>query len=83
MCSKHTKEALELHPNIAVFRHPDHVPSGRVLESEILSGIKNFSFKTMDLTKLPEDGLKALYGVNDDIILYVRTFEHLSLESPS
>ena len=79
VCSEHTKKALELHPNIAVFRHPDHVPSGQVLESEIVSGIKNFSFKTMDLTKLPEDGLKALYGVNDDIILYWAHHEKLCL----
>jgi phospholipase D1/2 len=33
----------------------------------------------MDLTKLPEDGLKALYGVNDDIILYWAHHEKLCL----
>jgi phospholipase D1/2 len=79
VCSEHTKKALELHPNIAVFRHPDHAPSGQVLESEIISGIKNFSFKTMNLSKLPEDGLKALYGFNNDIILYWAHHEKLCL----
>jgi phospholipase D1/2 len=79
VCSEHTKHALELHPNIAVFRHPDHTPSGQVLESEIVSGIKNFSFKTFDLAKLPEDGLKALYGMNNDIILYWAHHEKLCL----
>lgn len=72
VCSEHTKHALEVHPNIAVFRHPDHAPSGQVLESEIVSGIKNFSLKTFDLAKLPSDGLKAIYGANDDIILYCK-----------
>lgn len=33
----------------------------------------------MDLTKLPEEGLKALYGVNDDIILYWAHHEKLCL----
>jgi phospholipase D1/2 len=33
----------------------------------------------MDLTKLPEDGLKALYGVNNDIILYWAHHEKLCL----
>lgn len=72
MCSEHTKHALEVHPNIRVFRHPDHAPSGQALESEIISGIKNFSFKTLDIAKLPADGLKAIYGANDDIILYCK-----------
>jgi phospholipase D1/2 len=68
-----------VHPNIAVFRHPDHAPSGQVIESEIMAGLKNFSFKTMNLSKLPEDGLKALYGFNDDIILYWAHHEKLCL----
>lgn len=75
VCSEHTKHALEVHPNIRVFRHPDHAPSGQALESEIISGIKNFSFKTLDIAKLPADGLKAIYGANDDIILYCKYLE--------
>ncbi|TVY62866.1 Phospholipase D1 [Lachnellula suecica] len=79
LCSEHTKHALEVHPNIAVFRHPDHAPSGQAYASEIVSGFKNFSLKTFDIAKLPEDGLKALYGANDDIILYWAHHEKLCL----
>lgn len=69
--SEHTQAALEaLHPNIAVMRHPDHIPSGQVLESEIASNLKNMSFKTMDLAKLGHVGLEVLYGAHDDDILY-------------
>ena len=78
--SEHTKHALEvLHPNIAVFRHPDHILSGQVLESSIISGLKNLSLKSLDLAKLPSDSLKALYGWNDDIILYWAHHEKLCL----
>lgn len=79
MCSEHTKKALQLHPNIAVFRHPDHTPSGQVLESEVLSTIKNFHFKNLHLADVPEDTFKALYGVNRDIILYWAHHEKLCL----
>jgi hypothetical protein len=79
VCSKHTKEAIEKHPNISVFRHPDHLPSGVHVESELFADLKNFSFKTIDLAKLPEDGIKALYGVNNDIILYWAHHEKLCL----
>ncbi|PQE08275.1 hypothetical protein CJF31_00009535 [Rutstroemia sp. NJR-2017a BVV2] len=79
LCSKHTKEAIEKHPNISVFRHPDHLPSGVHVESELFADLKNFSFKTIDLAKLPEDGIKALYGVNNDIILYWAHHEKLCL----
>jgi phospholipase D1/2 len=77
VCSEHTKKALELHPNIAVFRHPDHIPSGQVVESELLSGIKDFSLK--DLIQLPADGLRALYGASKDVILYWAHHEKLCL----
>jgi phospholipase D1/2 len=80
VCSEHTKTALEkLHPNIAVFRHPDHIPSGQVVESEIMSSIKNFSLKSLQLAKIPEEALHALYGVNNDIILYWAHHEKLCL----
>ena len=79
VCSEHTKKALEIHPNIAVFRHPDHAPSGKVLESEIESKLKNFSLSHLDLRKLPSDSLKALYGMNNDVILYWAHHEKLCL----
>ncbi|KAH8805791.1 hypothetical protein F5884DRAFT_459135 [Xylogone sp. PMI_703] len=77
--SAHTKHALEVHPNIAVFRHPDHAPSGQVIESEIKSTFKDFSFKTLDLCKLPSETLSKLYGVNDDVVLYWAHHEKLCL----
>ncbi|EWC46556.1 hypothetical protein DRE_04279 [Drechslerella stenobrocha 248] len=39
LSSAHTKHFLEdLHPNIAVFRHPDHTPDGKVVLSKLISG---------------------------------------------
>jgi phospholipase D1/2 len=80
VCSEHTKQALEaLHPNIAVFRHPDHIPSGQVVESELLSSLKDFSLKSLKLANIGEDALHALYGMNNDIILYWAHHEKLCL----
>ena len=70
---------MEIHHNIAVFRHPDHTISGQVLESEVISAIKHFSLRSLDLAKLPSEALKALYGVNDDVILYWAHHEKLCL----
>src|SRR5271163_2957730 len=40
--SSHTKHALEdLHPNIAVFRHPDHLPDAQSLESSLDTSFQN------------------------------------------
>jgi phospholipase D1/2 len=77
--SDHTKKALEVHPNIAVFRHPDHLVSGQALESQFLSDIGRLSLKTFDLTKAPEEGLKSLYGLTEDVILYWAHHEKLCL----
>lgn len=79
MSSEHTKKTLEVHPNIAVFRHPDHVVTGQALESKFLSDIKKMSLKTFDLVKIPEEGLKSLYGISDDFILYWAHHEKLCL----
>ena len=79
VCSDHTKKALEVHPNIAVFRHPDHMVGGQALESQFLSDIQKFSLKTFDIAKLPEDGVKSLYGLTDDVILYWAHHEKLCL----
>ncbi|KAH7330517.1 hypothetical protein BKA65DRAFT_528037 [Rhexocercosporidium sp. MPI-PUGE-AT-0058] len=79
LCSDHTKKALQLHPNIAVFRHPDHAPSGQVIQSELLSSIQNFSLKSLQLADVPADAFKALYGVNKDVVLYWAHHEKLCL----
>ncbi|KAK3307542.1 uncharacterized protein B0T15DRAFT_493016 [Chaetomium strumarium] len=81
--SAHTKHALEaLHPNIKVFRHPDHYPSGtHVVQGlqEIHSGLQNFSLQTFDLARASEDVLKSLYGTAEDTVLYWAHHEKLCL----
>ncbi len=47
------------------------------MESELLSEIKDFSL--VDLIQLPVDGLRALYGASEDIILYWAHHEKLCL----
>ena len=69
--SSHTKHALEaLHPNIAVFRHPDHLPDAQTLQSSFLSSLQNISLTAKKAASLPVDALKAIYGMNEDVILY-------------
>lgn len=78
--SSHTKHALEdLHPNISVFRHPDHLPDVQTLQSSFLSSLQNLSLNAATVSKLPQDALKAIYGFNDDVILYWAHHEKLCL----
>lgn len=79
MCSEHSKKALELHPNIAVFRHPDHVPTGEDFRSEIAESVQNFSEKSLQLAHVPEETFKVLYGVSKEIVLYWAHHEKLCL----
>ncbi|KAK2623875.1 hypothetical protein QTJ16_006509 [Diplocarpon rosae] len=79
LSSDHTKKSLELHPNIAVFRHPDHVPDSQVIHSEILDCFKNFSTKSLQLADVPDDSFKDLYGVSQDVVLYWAHHEKLCL----
>ena len=78
--SSHTKHALEdLHPNISVFRHPDHLPDAQTLESSFISSLHNLSLSAATVAKLPEDALKAVYGMNEDVILYWAHHEKLCI----
>jgi phospholipase D1/2 len=78
--SAHTKHHLEdIHPNIAVFRHPDHVPDAAVLQSDFLSSFKAMSFSPAKLAQMPLDGLKAVYGAHDGTVLYWAHHEKLCL----
>ena len=78
--SSHTKHALEdLHPNISVFRHPDHLPDAQNLESSFLSSLQNLSLTAKKAATLPVDALKAIYGMNEDVILYWAHHEKLCL----
>lgn len=76
MDSNYTKHALEaLHNNIQVFRHPDHNPSGR----ELAADFKNLLLSPHDIHTLPQEGLEALYGFSDDVVLYWAHHEKLCL----
>ncbi len=66
-----------MHQNIRVFRHPDHHPSGNDIAAEIESSFKNLSMRTFDLAKVSHDALKALYGTNDDAVLFWAHHEKL------
>lgn len=80
VCSSHTKHALEnLHPNIAVFRHPDHLPDAQTLQSSFLSSLQNLSLSAKTAASLPLDALKAVYGMNEDVILYWAHHEKLCI----
>ncbi|KAF2867628.1 hypothetical protein BDV95DRAFT_610540 [Massariosphaeria phaeospora] len=78
--SSHTKHALEdLHPNIAVFRHPDHLPDTAVLSSSFMSSLQNMSFSPAKLAQLPGDSLKGIYGAHEGTVLYWAHHEKLCL----
>ncbi|KAK5010879.1 hypothetical protein LTR28_007175, partial [Elasticomyces elasticus] len=78
--SVHTKHALEdLHPNICVFRHPDHLPDRQTLASSFFSSLQGKNMSASTVAKLPKDALKAIYGMNDDTVLYWAHHEKLCL----
>ena len=80
VCSSHTKHALEnLHPNISVFRHPDHLPDAQTLQSSFMSSLQNLSITAKTASQLPGDALKAIYGINEGVILYWAHHEKLCL----
>ena len=76
--SAHTKHHLEnLHPNIAVFRHPDHLPDAQTLQSSLISSFQNLKLDAASISKMGGDALKTLYGASDDVILYWAHHEKL------
>lgn len=78
--SSHTKHALEaLHPNIAVFRHPDHLPDAQTLQSSLTSSFQNLALNAATLARMGGDALKGVYGMSDDVILYWAHHEKLCL----
>ncbi|KAL8832518.1 MAG: hypothetical protein Q9170_004852 [Blastenia crenularia] len=80
VCSSHTKHALEnLHTNISVFRHPDHLPDAQTLQSSFISSLQNMSLTAKTAASLPVDALKAVYGMNEDVILYWAHHEKLCI----
>ncbi|KAF5520832.1 Phospholipase D1 [Colletotrichum aenigma] len=79
--SSHTRTYLEsLHPNIGVFRHPDHVPTGYDLNSEIGENFSNLSLSTFKLSTFSGDALKTIYGTaTDGVVLFWAHHEKLCL----
>jgi phospholipase D1/2 len=80
VCSSHTKHALEdLHPNICVFRHPDHLPDRQNVTSDFVSSLQNMKLSAANAAKLPVTALQALYGTTEDAVLYWAHHEKLCL----
>ncbi|KIW82010.1 hypothetical protein Z517_05037 [Fonsecaea pedrosoi CBS 271.37] len=80
LSSAHTKHELEkLHPNIAVFRHPDHLPDAQTAQSSLISSLQALKLDAAGISKLGADTLKGIYGVTDDVVLYWAHHEKLCL----
>ncbi|KAI1122437.1 phospholipase [Nemania abortiva] len=78
--SAHTKHALEkLHPNIKVFRHPDHLPTSRSRLQQAFAGLSldNLKMNALTLHKISGDAVKELYGSFGDTVLYWAHHEKL------
>ncbi|KAB8253981.1 hypothetical protein BDV32DRAFT_22628 [Aspergillus pseudonomiae] len=78
LSSHHTKHCLEdLHPNIAVFRHPDHLPDRQNLAQDISASLHNLSLDAKSLVQMSGDAIKNIYGMHDDVVLYWAHHEKL------
>ncbi|KAI0132491.1 hypothetical protein BJ170DRAFT_614156 [Xylariales sp. AK1849] len=82
--SEHTKHALEaLHPNVKVFRHPDHTLDVDVAKADLEKTFENFSLghalSALQLSKVPGDALKELYGSAGEVVLYWAHHEKLCI----
>ncbi|POR39491.1 Phospholipase D1 [Tolypocladium paradoxum] len=74
--SRHTKDTLEkLHPNISVFRHPDHAPDGHHLSTELGPAVNDLTNR--DLAKASSSAIKYLYGSAGDVVLFWAHHEKL------
>ncbi|PYI02789.1 phospholipase D/nuclease [Aspergillus sclerotiicarbonarius CBS 121057] len=80
LSSHHTKHHLEdMHENIAVFRHPDHLPDRQELAASISTSLQSISLDAGNLAKMSEDAIKGLYGMREDVILYWAHHEKLCI----
>lgn len=78
--SSHTKHHLEdQHQNIAVFRHPDHLPDQQSLASSFFDSIKNIRLNAAELSKLPGDALGGIYGISEGTVMFWAHHEKLCL----
>ncbi|KAI0160996.1 phospholipase D/nuclease [Hypoxylon sp. FL1284] len=80
--SAHTKHHLEdLHPNIKVFRHPDHSPTDRQTLETAFAGLSldNLKLNDFSLAKTSGEALKELYGSFGETVLYWAHHEKLCI----
>jgi phospholipase D1/2 len=68
-----------LHPNIKVFRHPDHTPRGNEILTGLAASFQNLSLRSSDILKASKESLQALYGGSDDMVLFWAHHEKLCL----
>jgi phospholipase D1/2 len=80
---KHTKHALQdLHPNIRVFRHPDHGLDVDDAKADLESAFDSLTMGALNafkLSKVPQDTLKSLYGSAGEVVLYWAHHEKLCI----
>ncbi|GMF77534.1 unnamed protein product [Aspergillus oryzae] len=67
----------DLHPNIAVFRHPDHLPDRQNLADDISTSLHNLALDAKSLVQMSGDAIKNIYGMHDDVVLYWAHHEKL------
>ncbi|KAK2745422.1 hypothetical protein FQN57_003765 [Myotisia sp. PD_48] len=80
LSSSHTKHHLQdLHPNIAVLRHPDHLPDRQTIHSSVMSSFKNLTLNPAGIAKLSGDAIKGIYGMHEGVILYWAHHEKLCI----
>ncbi|KKA31135.1 hypothetical protein TD95_000597 [Thielaviopsis punctulata] len=78
--SNHTRRHLEaLHPNISVFRHPDHAPTGYDLKTNFSNTFSGVELTAAGLSKLSSNVIKDIYGTREDVILYWAHHEKMCL----
>lgn len=80
--SAHTRHHLEgMHPNIKVFRHPDHIPSVNDAKADLEAELQSLTdrLSAAALHKISGDALKTLYGSAGDVVLYWAHHEKLCI----
>jgi phospholipase D1/2 len=79
--SEYTKHTLEaLHPNIAVFRHPDHLPDTQEIANSLTTSLEGLTLRdAASIAKLPGDSLRGIYGTKGDTVLFWAHHEKLCL----
>lgn len=78
--SSHTKHHLEdLHENIAVFRHPDHLPDTKVIGAHFMESFSNLKLSASSIASLPSMSLAGIYGTSGGTVLYWAHHEKLCI----